>query len=174
MIVSVRKRRASSRGTRTPATPQPQPPAPHTLVQLPAEAQGELTFPDGLLGLPTCRRFILSHYKPADGSPSPFFMLECQDEDVSFPLIDPRLLVADYSFSLAADILTYLKATTVEEISTLAIVTVRDRVEDITMNLQGPLVMNFHTRLGLQLVLEHFPVRYPLFVQVEAQRAAAK
>lgn len=173
MIVSVRKRRSPSRATRTPV-PQPLPPAPRAPVQLPVEGRLEVVFPDGLLGLPACRRFILAPYKPTDGSPSPFLMLQCQDENVSLPLIDPRLLVADYHFSIAPDVLTYLKANTVDELSTLAVVTVRDRMEDITMNLQGPLVINFTSHLGLQLVVEHFPVRYPLFVQTNDARAAAK
>jgi flagellar assembly factor FliW len=133
-----------------------------------------MVFPDGLLGLPECRRFVLTKYQPEDGSASPFLLLQCQDEALSLPLLDPRWLVSDYHFPIAPDVLTYLKANAVGELATLAIVTVRDQVEDITMNLQGPLVMNFSSHLGLQMVVEHFPVRYPLFVRTEEKRAAVK
>jgi flagellar assembly factor FliW len=141
---------------------------------LPGEEQREVTFPDGLLGLSHCQHFVLSAYKPEDGSTSPFFLLQCRDEDISFPLIEPRLFLSDYRFAVADEVLAYLQANTVEELSTLAIVTVRDRMENTTMNLQGPLVMNFKAQLGLQFVLEHFPVRYPLFAQAEEKQAAAK
>jgi FliW protein len=40
--------------------------------------------------------------------------------------------------------------------------TVRDRVEDITVNLQGPLIINSISLRGTQLVVEEYPVRYPL------------
>jgi flagellar assembly factor FliW len=46
-------------------------------------------------------------------------------------------------------------------------VTVRDRVEDTTVNLQGPLVINPTTRMGLQLVIEQYPLRHPMLVQIE-------
>jgi flagellar assembly factor FliW len=173
MIVSVRKRRAPSRMTKT-LTPQSQSSVARTPVRFPANGRAEVTFPDGLLGFPNCRRFTLSGYEPEDGSPSPFLTLQCQDEDLSFPLLDPRRLVTDYQFTLAPDVLTYLKANAAGELSILAIVTVRDRVEDTTMNLRGPLLINVHTQCGLQLVLEHFPLRYPLFVPGEHHLVAAK
>jgi flagellar assembly factor FliW len=179
MIVSVRKRRTPARTSRPqalrPRQDQPQTVQPReTALLLPGEEQREVTFPDGLLGLPHCQHFVLSAYKPEDGSATPFFLLQCQDEDISFPLIEPRLCVADYHFTVNADVLAYLKANTAEELSTLAIVTVRDHMEDTTMNLQGPLVMNLHGQLGLQFVLEHFPVRYPLFAPANEKQAAAK
>lgn len=179
MIVSVRKRRAPLRSDRTSAPPRKkeQPRSVQlraTVLLLPSEEQYHLTFPDGLLGFPHCQHFVLSAYKPEDGSSSPFFLLQCQDADVSFPLIEPRLFLADYHFNVTPDVLAYLKATTVDDLSILAIVTVRDQLEDITMNLQGPLVMNFKAGLGLQFVLEHFPVRYPLFVQTSEAKTAMK
>lgn len=179
MIVSVRKRRSPSNMNRTSAPPpkkaevqrlQAQP----TALLFPDEAQRDVTFPDGLLGLPHCQHFALSAYKPEDGSTSPFFLLQCRDEDLSFPLIEPRLFLADYRFHVAPEVLAYLKAKTVDELATLAIVTVRDQMENITMNLQGPLVMNFNAGIGLQFILEHFPVRYPLFAQVQDEQAAVK
>lgn len=168
MIVSVRKRRAPSRTTRALA-PRRRPVQPETMqsqanILVPGEEQWEVTFPDGLLGLPNCQHFSLAPYKPADGSVSPFFLLQCQDDPgVSLPVLDPRLLLTDYRLPLAADVLAYLDANTDEELSILAIVTLRDQLEDVTMNLQGPLVLNLGSQLGLQLVIEQFPVRYPLF-----------
>jgi flagellar assembly factor FliW len=173
MIVSVRKRRAPSRVKQTSVFQPPQA-APRLLAQLPVEGPLEVVFPDGLLGLSECQRFVLTKYQPEDGSASPFLLLQCQDENISLPVLDPRWLVPDYHFSIVPDVLAYLKANAVEELSTLAIVTVRDRMEDITMNLQGPLVMNFPSGLGLQMVVEHFPVRHPLFVRTEDKCVAVK
>jgi flagellar assembly factor FliW len=179
MIVSVRKRRSPSRMNRASAPPPKKTPVQDmqsqmTALLLPGTEQREVNFPDGLLGLPHCQHFVLSAYQPGDGSTSPFFLLQCQDEDLSFPLIEPRLFLADYRFHVAPEVLSYLKANSTEELSTLAIVTVRDQMENITMNLQGPLVMNFNAGLGVQFILEHFPVRYPLFVPEKETQAAAK
>lgn len=174
MIVSVRKRRAPSRANRTSRSQPRQSAPPLPSAPLPVEGPVEVVFPDGLLGLPECRRFVLTKYQPEDGSASPFLLLQCQDENISLPVLDPHWIVPDYQFSIAPDVLAYLKATAVEELSTLVIVTVRDQVEDMTMNLQGPLVVNFTAQRGLQMVVEHFPVRYPLFVRTDEPRVAAK
>jgi flagellar assembly factor FliW len=58
--------------------------------------------------------------------------------------------------------LDLLSAASAEQLSALLIVTLRERIEDITVNLQGPLIINPASSLGLQLVVEHYPVRYPL------------
>ena len=172
MIVSVRKRRAPSRTNRGSA-PQPQLASPLPAIQLPIEGL-TVVFPDGLFGLSDCRHFLLTKHQPENGSASPFFLLQCQDEDIALPILDPRWLVTDYQFSVAPEILDYLRARSVAELSILAIVTVRDRMEDMTMNLQGPLLVNASTQLGLQMIVERFPVRYPLFVQTDEQYPAAK
>jgi len=177
MIVSVRKRRSPSQANRALAprrrSVQLEARQSQTAILLPGEEQWEVTFPDGLLGLPNCQHFVLAPYKPTDGSVSPFFLLRCQDDSsVSLPVLDPRLLLSDYRLPLAADVLAYLEANTDGELSTLAIVTLRDQLEDITMNLRGPLVMNLNSQLGLQLVVEQFPVRYPLFVHTDEDKPA--
>jgi len=106
MIVSVRKRRLPSRANRALASRQrsvqPEIRQSQTTILLPGEEQWEVTFPDGLLGLPNCQHFVLTPYKPADGSVSPFFLLQCQDDSsVSLPVVDPRLLFPDYHLPLA-------------------------------------------------------------------------
>ena len=172
MIVSVRKRRAPSRANNSSAI-QPQPVLSPPTIPAPTEGV-EVVFPDGLFGLATCRRFLLTKYQPEDGSASPFFLLQCQDENVALPVLDPRLLIADYQFSIAPEVLEYLRAQSVADLSILTIVTVRDRMEDMTMNLQGPLLVNVAAHLGLQMIVEHFPVRYPLFVQTDEKPTAVK
>jgi flagellar assembly factor FliW len=170
MIVSVRKRRSPSRAPQAPTSQwrpaQSATVPPQTTILLPAAEQWEVAFTDGLLGLPRCQHFMLAPFKPVDNSMSPFFLLQCQDDThVSFPVLDPRLLLPDYRLPVVADVLAYLKADSIENLAILAIVTLRDQMEQITMNLQGPLILNLQARLGLQLVVEQFPVRYPLFIE---------
>ena len=119
-------------------------------------------FPDGLLGFSAYRRFTLSRYQSADGNESPFFVLQAVDGDLSFPLVSPRLLMPDYHLSLSPEALVKLATDTTSDLVALAIVTLRPRLEDITANLQGPLLLNPIARLGLQIVAEQYPVRYPL------------
>jgi flagellar assembly factor FliW len=121
-----------------------------------------LLFPVGILGFPASRRYRLERYRPEDGSESPFLTLKCLDQDLSFALIHPRSLNLDYRVSVTEEMLDVLSAASAEQLSALLIVTLRERIEDITVNLQGPLIINPASSLGLQLVIEHYPVRYPL------------
>jgi len=122
----------------------------------------QLLFPVGILGFPEARHYRLQRYRPEDGSESPFLTLKCLGQDLSFALISPRSLGLDYRVPVSDALLDALSAASAERLSALLIVTLRERMEDITVNLQGPLVINPASSLGLQLVIEHYPLRYPL------------
>jgi len=121
-----------------------------------------LFFPDGLLGFSSYQNFVLSPYQPPDGSASPFFLLQAKDDDLCFPLISPDLLVADYSLALSPELPAKLGAGSTADLTVFAIVTLRERVEEITANLQGPVVLNPAARLGVQVIIERYPLRHPL------------
>jgi flagellar assembly factor FliW len=127
-----------------------------------AAVEEEFFFPEGLLGFSSHQHFVLGLYQPADGRPSPFFLLQAKEDDLCFPLISPNLLVKDYRLSPAPELLAKLGAGSPADLTIFAIVTVRDQLEQITVNLQGPILLNPVSHLGLQLVAEQYPLRYPL------------
>jgi flagellar assembly factor FliW len=122
----------------------------------------ELCFPDGLFGFHQDRRFCLRRFDPGDDSPSPFFILESLDRELSFPVIHPESIAIDYRLPAGAELLAAVEAKNASDMVVLLIATVRDRIEEITLNLQGPLVINPATRLGAQWVVEDYPLRHPL------------
>jgi flagellar assembly factor FliW len=122
----------------------------------------EFFFPAGVLGFGNCRRYRLDRFCPADGSESPFFILRSVDQSPEFPLIHPSSLSLDYRFHTSPEVLAALEATSPDRLVPMLIVTVRDRLEEITVNLQGPLVLNPNSFKGLQLVVEDYPLRHPL------------
>jgi flagellar assembly factor FliW len=132
------------------------------ITDLVAAGEREFHFPEGLLGFASCRSFMLGRYRPPDGSPSPFFILRAPGEGVSFPLILPHLFAPDYEPPIGPETLAKLGASSATDLAVLVIVTLRERLEDITVNLQGPVILNPSSRTGLQLVTEGFPLRYPL------------
>lgn len=123
----------------------------------------EFFFPSGLLGFPTCQRFKLERFNPDAGDESPFLTLNSLDENLSFPLIHPDAIALHYRFPVDVELLSALAARSQEDLVPLLIVTVRERLEDITLNLQGPLIVNPTSSLGLQLIVEEYPLRYRLF-----------
>ncbi len=125
---------------------------------------GEIFFPLGLLGFPACRRFSLKRFDPGDGNPSPFLILDSLDEEMSFPVIHANFISTDYAVPVFPELLHSLGAKSESELLPLLIVTVRDRIENSTVNLQGPLLISTGSRVGMQLVVEELPLRHPLVV----------
>ena len=123
----------------------------------------EFYFPAGILGFPACHRHKLARFSPGTDDESPFLLLSSLDQDLSFPLIHPDSIGLKYRFPVDAALLSILAAGVPNELVPLLIVTVRERLEDITLNLQGPLIVNPSSSLGVQLVIEGYPLRHPLF-----------
>jgi flagellar assembly factor FliW len=132
------------------------------------QREQELFFPAGLLGFGSCHRYKLERFKPNDDTESPFLLLCAIDQDLSFPLIHPGSIALDYQFPTNPELLAALDAKSSNDLVPLLIVTVRDQLEEITVNLQGPIIMNPVSSLALQLVIERYPVRYPLLKSAEA------
>jgi len=140
-----------------------------TIVPAAAEAgDSDFYFAEGVFGFPTARYFALAPYLPPDGSASPFLLLQAKEADLCFPLVSPDLLTPGYTVSLPAELLVKLDAESTADVVALAIVTLRDQVEQITVNLQGPLLLNPRSRLGCQFIAEQYPLRYPLLASQQA------
>ena len=122
----------------------------------------ELSFPVGILGFPTCHHYRLERFRSGTDEHSPFFMLNSLEQDLAFPLIAPQSIGIDYRFAVSAELLNALKASSAADLCCLVIVTTRERLEDITVNLQGPLIINPQSSLGFQIVNESYPLRHPL------------
>ena len=124
----------------------------------------EIFFPTGLVGFSSCQRFNFNRFNPGDGSASPFFIFASADQEVSFALIHPDFVPRDYPLQISAEVMSSLEAQNTVDLVALLIVTVRDRVDDTTVNLQGPLIINTASLIGMQLVVDEHPLRYPLLV----------
>ncbi len=135
-------------------------------VPLATEAAQEYLFPTGILGFPNCHRYRLERFRPVDGGDSPFLLLRAAEQELTLPVIPPASVGLDYRFSVNAELLAALHAKSPTELTPLLIVTVRDRLTDVTLNMQGPLMVNPVALLGTQMVLENYPLRHPLLVNV--------
>ncbi len=124
-----------------------------------------ITFPKGMLGFPSCKRFALLE----PGADTYFWWLQSVDTpDLAFVVTDPSYFVSSYRVPLKTDQMGELGIAATEEAQVFVIVNKRDNT--LTGNLQGPLIVNVRTRTGVQLVLSdrRFTTRVPL-VELPAQ-----
>jgi flagellar assembly factor FliW len=138
--------------------------------QVEVDDQRVITFPKGLLGFPNYKRYVLIE----PGKDTYFFWLQSVDTpDLAFVVTDPSLFVSTYKVPIKAEQMAELGINTPEEAQVLVIVNKRDNV--LTGNLQGPLVIQVHSRIGEQLVLSdrRFTTRVPLVELREPVEALA-
>lgn len=128
-----------------------------------------ITFPRGLLGFPGRTRYCLLQ----PGEDSCFFWLQSvEDPNLAFVITDPTLFVPDYTVQIRAEHMESLGLERLEDAQVFVIV---NKVEDqLTGNMQGPLVVNTTGRTAEQLVLaeKRWTTRHPLMRVGVRQRAA--
>lgn len=107
-------------------------------------------FPSGIPGFESHRRFVLI----ASAELSPLGYLKSVDSsDVSFLVIDPRLLSFGYDVTLSEFERARLGAGPDEPLLWLAIVTITERAA--SANLRAPVVINPSKMLGCQVIREN-------------------
>lgn len=132
-----------------------------------------LTFPQGLMGLPAMKRFLILEHKPG----SPFRWLQSLDEpSMSLLVCDPWAYVADYSPQLRETDETDLAMTDSEARMILATASIPPgKPEGMTLNLLGPLVINLSKRIGKQIALDGgtYTIRHRVFQRSRSEAVAA-
>ena len=135
-------------------------------VQVSEEAL--VSFPEGLPGFERHTTFALMEHERLE----PFLWLQSlEDPMIGFLVIEPALLVNDYSFDLGDPDVELLGLSDDVQPRVLAVLVVPEDVRAMTANLQAPLVVNPASRLGKQIILtdERFSLRHPVFGGVEAR-----
>lgn len=126
-------------------------------------------FPHGLIGLDDKREFVLIPVREN----SPFLLLQCvTDPGLGLLVADPFPFLPDYNVRLEQAEKKILRVENIRQIAVLVTVTIpRNRPQETTLNLSGPIILNSKARIGLQV--PQTDSKYPLhFRLVDAQRAA--
>jgi flagellar assembly factor FliW len=116
-----------------------------------------LTFPAGIPGFPGARRFALQQLV----DDSAFQLLDSvSDDGVSMVVAQPWLFFPDYAPVIANQDQDELGLERPEDAVVFCPVAIDGEAKRLYVNLQGPLLVNIHTRVGRQCVLEEdLPLR---------------
>jgi flagellar assembly factor FliW len=117
-----------------------------------------ITFPDGLLGFPECRSFLLC----PGGSDGVFWLQSTEFEPLAFLLVDPFHFFDGYAVELSDVDVARLHPAAPSDIAILATVTLNGA--SATANLQGPIAINVATSRARQVIAADtgYGVRVPL------------
>ncbi len=129
-------------------------------LNVPAECI--IRFVSSLAGFPRHKRFALFPYEEN----SPFYLLQSvSNAALTFLMVDPYRFFDGYVFELEDELAADLGFSTTNPPAVYTLTTLHDKLEDATVNLLGPVLVNWSNRTAVQMTLQNssYAVRQPLF-----------
>lgn len=124
-----------------------------------------ITFNKGIPGFNELRKFILVDLKGYE----PFKLLHSlENDEVALIVTSPYNFYKDYEIKIGDETINHLNIKEPTQVLVMATITLNSDVRKITMNLQGPIVINTYNNLGEQIILNDskYKIKTPLMKEV--------
>jgi flagellar assembly factor FliW len=120
-----------------------------------------ISFAKGVPGFESLKQFILF---PLEENNIFSVLHSIEDENVGLVVVSPFEVKKDYEIKLNDNLIERLRIKDATEVSLMNVVTVNSKVEEITVNLKAPIVINIKAGLGEQIILdrENYKIKHPL------------
>lgn len=120
-----------------------------------------IKFEKTILGFDKSKRFILKDVNENDF----FKILQSVDEpEVGFIVISPFEVENNYEINLNNEVISTLKIKEANNVLLYSLVTLNSKIEDITVNLKAPIVININNKKAQQFIIdkEKYKIKHPL------------
>jgi flagellar assembly factor FliW len=126
------------------------------------EEKDIMTFKKGIPGFDNLKKFILV---PAEENSLFGILQSIEDTDIGIVVVSPFNVCENYEFDIDDDKMSKLNIKDNKDVLVLNTVTLNSKLENITINLKAPIVINTNDNIGEQLILDNvdYPIKYPLF-----------
>lgn len=120
----------------------------------------ELTFKKGLPGFELLLNFELENLENNEK----FKILKSKEEDISFVTTSPFEIYKDYEINLNDETIKELQIENPEDVLVLTIITLGKTLQESTINLKAPIIINIKSNLGRQYILQtdKYETKHPL------------
>ena len=134
-----------------------------------------VTMEKGMIGFPELKHFALIFDEEKEEKDRTIMWFQSMDDgDIAFPVMDPHIVKEDYSPNVNEEIVAPLGELTPENTYVLVTVTVPKVVEDFSVNLKAPIVINMDNCKAVQLIVEDdYPVKYKVYDVIKAKKEKA-
>ena len=134
-----------------------------------------ITMEKGMIGFPELTHFALIFDEEKKDKAFKIMWLQSMDDgNVAFPVIDPTHFIEDYNPSVNEEIIAPLGDIHSDNTYLLVTVTVPKNVEDFSVNLKAPIVINIDSNKGAQIITEDdYPVKYKIYDLLKASKEKA-
>lgn len=130
-----------------------------------------ITFDEEIPGFAGLKRYLFM----LNDETGPFYWLQSIDDtDIVFPIIDVLAYLPNYDPLITVDDLASLgKCENPENIMVYNIVVIPEKIEDISVNLKAPVVINLETLKAKQIISsnEEYKIKYYIHKELESMKA---
>ena len=134
-----------------------------------------ITMERGMIGFPNLNHFALIFDEEKGQKQTSIMWLQSMDDtDIAFPVMDPHAVKEDYNPNVNEEIVAPIGELNEENTFVLVTVTVPKKIEDFSVNLKAPFVVNMDNRKAVQLIVEDdYPVKYKVYEVLKAKKEKA-
>lgn len=134
-----------------------------------------ITFENGIIGFPELKRFALLHDEEKGKDVGIRFLQSIEEPGFSMPVMNPLIVKPDYDPEVDDELLASAGAINGENLLVLVTVTIPGDITGMSVNLQGPFVINVEEHKGCQIIVENgaYPVKFPVYDILQAGKAGA-
>lgn len=127
-----------------------------------------------MIGFPDMQKFTLI-FDEEKGSKSHIMWLQSMDDpQTAFPVINPVTIKEDYNPSVSEELLKPLGDMKQEDTFVLTTVRVPKDIQDMSINLKAPIIINMSNNKGAQIIVEDdLPVRFKIYDLLKSRKEKA-
>ena len=132
-----------------------------------------ITFDKGIIGFPDLKKFTLIYDEEKGSDAGIRFLQSLEEPGFAMPVMDPLLVKEGYNPMVNDELLSGLGGLEEDNVLVLVTVTVPSDITKMSVNLQGPFVINKIEKKACQVIVEgnDYPVRYPIYDILKARKA---
>lgn len=132
-----------------------------------------ITFEKGIIGFPDMKKFTLIYDEEKGSDAGIRFLQSLEEPGFAMPVMDPLLVKEGYNPMVNDELLSGLGKLEEDNVLVLVTVTVPSDITKMSVNLQGPFVINTVEKKACQVIVEgnDYPVRYPIYDILKARKA---
>lgn len=133
-----------------------------------------IKFEQGIIGFPDLKNFALI-FDEEKGEETKIKWLQSMDEpEFAMPVMDPYCMVSDYSPTLNDDAWKNVEKIRTGDRFVLVTVTVPADIEQISINLKAPIIIDTDTNKAYQVIVENdYPVKYKIYDRIKRNKEKA-
>ena len=133
--------------------------------QIEIEDSKIITFGSGIIGFPDLKHFTLLHDEEKGNDVGIRYLQSIEEPAFAMPVMDPLIVKPDYDPEVEDELLAGAGNLSEDNILVLVTVSVPADLTKMTVNLQGPIVINVEERKGCHIIVDadKYSVKFPIY-----------